>query len=165
MIDVGVVAGFDDSSLPDGQGRFFDDGAFQKIGKFTEIFDLLIEPGQAACRFVFCSFLRRFLRCRRIPANKGTEDSFDRDKHAKRVTQSDQISGVGGAIGNAGHETLEIIDGAQVFSHFIPVYALLAEGLYAVQPLLDLCPLGERLFQEAVQEAGAHCRTGLVKDP
>ena len=109
--------------------------------------------------FLLHFFLFGFAECK-IP-----EHIFNGHKHVQGVAQSDHVPGIGRAVGNACHQTLQVIDRSQIFADLIAVYTLFAKSLHAVKPLLDLCPLCEGLFQKAVKEAGTHGSTGLVKNP
>ena len=93
------------------------------------------------------------------------KDIFDGDKHPEGISEGDQVPGICGLVGDPGHQTLKVIDRAQIFAQFIAVHAHGAQRLDTVQSLFNLLPAGEGLLQKTVQKPCSHCRTGLVKDP
>ena len=189
VVDVGVEAGADHPALADGDRRFIDDGLLEKPGQVAEVSDPVPEPGQALgkrargiragrlrshiCRREFspgrhCAAVYVAASLRRLcsaGSRKDPQDLFDRLEHAQGVTQGDQVPGIGGLIGDPGHQTLQVIDRAEILAQLVPVHTLPAQGLHTVQTGLDLRPLRQGLLQKAVQEPGAHGRAGLVQHP
>ena len=57
--------------------------------------------------------------------------------------------GIGRLVAHLSQQTLQIVDGIQIFPDFIPGHRIAAEGLHGIQPFLHFIFMNQGLFQEA----------------
>ena len=146
VVNILIEACFDDAALPDRDGRFLFDGPVQQIQQVFELIQILMDVPQVSV----------------FPHGQGLADGA---QHAQGIAHGDQVPGIGGQVGDPGHQPFQIIDGTHIFPHFVPVHTVVAQLLDRVEAALDGLPLDQGLFQEAVEEPGSHGRPGPVQDP
>ena len=146
MVYILIEACFNDTALPDRDGRFLLDGPVQQIQQVFELIQILKNIPQVSL----------------LPHGQGLADGA---QHAQGIAHGDQVPGIGGQVGDPGHQPFQVIDGTHVFPHFIPVHTVFAQLLDRVEAAFNSFPFDQGLFQEAVEEPGSHGRPGPVQDP
>ena len=81
------------------------------------------------------------------------------------LVEAAQLSRVRRAVGDAGDETLHVVDGGHVLVDLVPEGEVVHEELHRVLAFRDAAGRQQGLFDPGTEQALAHRRPGLVEDP
>ena len=141
-----MVAGTNQTTLPDREGRLVHHGGVNEISDVLQGIQLFIQLAQKG----------GILPLQAVPqfGQTGTD-----------LPQGSQIAAVGRAVHDTAGDALHVIDAAQQLFNALPQQKVVDEGLHRTLAAGDLRHVQQGFFQPLTQHTGTHGGAGLVQHP
>ncbi len=134
------------AAFPDGKRRVVHNRALEQVPHVPERVDFPINPAQEGA---FCVF----------------EQIFQRRQAPRRIGKAPQLPRVGGAVDDAGHQALQVVDAGELLREAVAQDAVARELLDGVQPAVDARRVQQRALEPAADQPLAHRGAGAVQHP
>ena len=141
-----MVPVLDDASLPHGHGRVLQDGL---VNQFIDVLERVHFPRQ---------FFQQF-------TGKSAQDLFNMGKHFQGAFKCNQVPWIGCLVTDAPDKPLQVINGIQVFTDFLPGNIIHVQFFHGCLTLYDFLLMDQGLLNVGAQQTGSHGCLGLVKHP
>ena len=145
-VELLVEAGLNHAAFAHGKGRLLHD---RGIDEGKHVFQRVDIPEDFAQHCAFAALQPR----------------PQRSKLFNRRRKAPELPRVSGAVGDAGHEPLKIIDAGQVFDLVAPEHCIAEQLVHRVQAAADLCAAEKRLLHPGADEPFAHGGLRAVEHP
>ena len=146
VIHILIIPLPDHAAFPNGNGRLLLDGIPDQRAQILQAVNFFLDLPVCRSRQIF-------------------QNSLDGRQHLHGAAKGDHIPWIGRLIAHLTQQPFQIIDRIQVFPDLVTGKRILTERFNRIQPLLHLCFLYQRLFQEGTKHSGSHGSLCLVQYP
>ena len=141
-----MVARADEAALPNREGGLVHNAPGDEAGELRQPVQLGPQPGQQGGGLL-------------------GQVVLEQGQPVQARGQGHQVPGPGGAVDDAGDQTLQVRDLPQHLDQLLPLHSVVHQPAHRLQPAGDGHRVQQRALQPAAEEPAAHGGLGLVQHP